>query len=392
MLSDIIAPGRLRDGDPQALAALLAVGGWAVVSYCERASAGDDVAGAVLLTFVTFRRRAIQAGDEAAAEFERILLQSARDAVDEVRGDAPAPDESRAAQDAFVRASPRPLSARLATEALRALVDAAPVSGEPSAVYEAAERSYAEAYEAGEAAPMVTGEERLWPASPLLAQAANGHDAVEEPPPDAPAPRPRAPRPSAPSLLRRVAPLSVAAGAAALLVLLVVVVVLLTGGKDEGPRGTRAAPQVATVVVPPASARQVVRGAPRQPLTATGVRFAVAPIKHASWARAIRARPPRFRHHWVTIAVRVRNLSRPYLVLGRLGYRLQTQAGVIIGPRVVDLTATSQRPGTGRLVMGARRSLHLGFEVPPGAGKLTFAFDPGGLDEPKVLVPLGSAP
>jgi len=186
VLSDIIAPGRLRDGDPQALAALLAVGGWAVVSYCERASAGDDVAGAVLLTFVTFRRRAIEAGDEAAAEFERILLQSARDAVDEVRGDAPAPDESRAAQDAFVRASPRPLSARLATEALRALVDAAPVNGEPTAVYEAAERSYAEAYEAADAAPMVTGEERLWPASPLLAQAANGHEPVAAPPPVAP--------------------------------------------------------------------------------------------------------------------------------------------------------------------------------------------------------------
>jgi hypothetical protein len=386
VLSDIIAPGRLRDGDPQALAALLAVGGWAVVSYCERASAGDDVAGAVLLTFVTFRRRAIEAGDEAAAELERILLQSARDAVDEVRGDAPAPDESRAAQDAFVRASPRPLSARLATEALRALVDAAPVSGEPSAVYEAAERSYAEAYEAGEAAPMVTGEERLWPASPLLAQAANGHDAVEAPPPVAPAARP-----SAPARLRRLAPVSVAAGAAALLVLLVILVVLLTG-KDEAPRSTAAAPRVATVVVPPASARQVIRGAPRKPLTAAGVRFAIAPIKHASWARQMRARPPRFRHHWVTIALRVRNLSRPYLVLGGLGYRLQTQAGVVIGPRVIDLSARSQRPPSGRLVMGARRSVHLGFEVPAGAGKLTFAFDPGGLDEPKVLVALGAAP
>lgn len=385
MLSDIIAPGRLRDGDPQALAALLAVGGWAVVSYCERAIEGDDVAGAVLLTFVTFRRRAIEAGDEAAAEFERMLLQSARDAVDEVRGDAPAPDESRAAQDAFVRASPRPLSARLATEALRALVDAAPVNGEPTAVYEAAERSYAEAYEAAEPAPMVTGEERLWPASPVLAQAANGHDA-EEPPPVAPAARP-----SAPDRLRRVSLVSIAAGSAVLLFLLVVLVVALSG-KDETPRGTAAGPGVATVVVPPASARQLVRGAPRQPMTATGVRFAIAPIKHASWARRIRARPPRFRHHWVTIAVRARNLSRPYLVLGGLGYRLQTQAGLVVGPRVVDLTPTSQRPRTSRLVIGARRSVHLGFEVPAGAGRLTFVFDPGGLDEPKALVPLGSAP
>lgn len=387
MLSDIIAPGRLRDGDPQALAALLAVGGWAVVSYCERASAGDDVAGAVLLTFVTFRRRAIEAGDEAATEFERILLQSARDAVEEVRGDAPAPDESRAAQDAFVRASPRPLSARLATEALRALVDAAPVNGEPTAVYEAAERSYAEAYEAGEASPMVTGEERLWPASPLLAQAANGHDAVEAPPPAAPPARL-----TAPDRLRHVSLVSIAAGGAALLFLLVVLVVLLTGN-DEGPRSSSAAaPGVATVVVPPASARQVVRGVPRQPLAANGVRFAIAPIKHASWARRIRARPPRFRHHWVTIAVRARNLSRPYLVLSGLGYRLQTQAGRVVGPRVLDLTATSQRPPTGRLMIGARRSVHLGFEVPAGAGRLTFVFDPGGLDEPKVLVPLGTAP
>ncbi len=167
---------------------------------------------------------------------------------------------------------------------------------------------------------------------------------------------------------------------------------MLLTGKDEAPRSTAAAPGVATVVVPPASAQQVVRGAPRQPLAASGVRFAIAPIKHASWARRIRARPPRFRHHWVTIAVRVRNLSRPYLVLGGLGYRLQTQAGLVVGPRVIDLTATSQRPRTGRLVIGARRSVHLGFEVPAGAGRLTFVFDPGGLDEPKVLVPLGSAP
>jgi len=233
---------------------------------------------------------------------------------------------------------------------------------------------------------MVTGEERLWPASPLLAQAANGHEAAATPPPVAPAPRPSA----APGL-RRLAPASIAAGAAALLVLLVVLVMLLSG-KDEAPRRTAAPPRVATVVVPPASARQIVRAAPRAPLSASGVRFAIAPIKHASWARQIRVRPPRFGHHWVTIALRMRNLSRPYLVLGGLGYRLHTQAGVVVGPRVIDLSARSQRPPSGRLVIGARRSVHLGFEVPSRSGRLTFAFDPGGLNEPKVLVALGRRP
>jgi hypothetical protein len=122
VLSDFIAPGRLRDGDPQALAALVAVGGWPVVSYCERAGAGDGVARAAVLAFVTFRRRAIEAGDDGTAELELILLESARDAVDEVSGEAPAGEDAQAADDAFARARPRPLSPRLVTNILRALV------------------------------------------------------------------------------------------------------------------------------------------------------------------------------------------------------------------------------------------------------------------------------
>jgi len=394
VLSDFIATGRLRDGEPQTLAALVAVGGWSVVSYCERAGAGEDAAHAVLLAFVRFRRRAIEAGDEAAANLERILLESARDAVDELRGDAPAPEQSRAAEDAFAHVSPRPLSARLATQVLRALVDAAPVDGEPSAVRAAAERIYAEAYDAAEPAAAVAGEDELDPASPLLVRAMQ-EGAAAAPPPAAQAQAPPGPpvRPSRDAArLKRVPPGLRAVAAAALLVLLVVLVVLvvLVTGGDDASRTTAPTARTVTVAAPAgASGPQVARGTAREPLTASGARFEVAPIRNAKWARQIRKRQLRSGRRWVTIAVRARNLTRRSLSPGGLGYRLRTRAGLIIGPVVVELADATAGVRGGRLAIGAQASAHLGFEVPADARDgLTFMFEPGGLGDPAVLVPL----
>jgi len=413
VLSDLIAPGRLRDGDPRALAALVAVGGWSVVSYCERAGAGEDVASAVVLAFVTFRRRAIQAGDDAAADLERILLESSRDAVDERSGEAPAAQDARAAEEAFARSSPRPLSPRLATGVLRALVDAAPVGGEPFEVRAAAERGYAEAYAAAHAAPAVTGEERLAPASPLLLRAAqDGGAAVEEVVPEAQPPEPAGPapapaaerpspspagprvRPSLPPALSNLSPRWVAGGGVLLLV--VIVVIASGGGSDRAKTTSLASPTTtattrdtttATTTAPAAPATaQIIRGTPRAPLSASRARFEIVPITDASWAQKIRRQPRRETYRWVTVAVRTRNTGDRVLALRGLGYRLRTRNGAIIGPLVTELTGA---PG-GRLAVGRRGSAHLGFEIPPDAGSLTFAFDPGGLEQPTVLVPIGT--
>ncbi len=412
MLSDIIAPAQLRTGDPLALAALVAVGGWSVVVYCERAGAGDEAARAVVLAFVTFRRRAIQAGVDA--DLERILLDSAGDAVDEVRGDAPTGEQERSAEEAFARASPRPLSARLATQALHALVEAAPVDGDPGEIRAVAERAYAAAYEAAEPAPAIAGEHDLGPASALLQRAAEG--APPEPAPEteraaAPVrkyPAPAADRPprraaAAPALAARLAALPPAGRAVAFAGALVTVVLLIAllggGGDDEAPRATVTAPAQTVTVTPPtttpaaaaATRAQILRGTPRRPLTASGARFEVVPISQAGWAREVRDEEPRRGTRWMTVAVRSRNVDRRDLVLRTLGYRLRTEGGVIIGPRVLEVAEGPQQARGGRLAPGSRASVHLGFEVPFEAGSLSIAFEPGGLDEPTVLVAIGPA-
>jgi hypothetical protein len=518
MLSDIIAPGRLRAGDPEALAALVAVGGWPVVAYCERAGAGDEAANAVVLAFVTFRRRTIQAGDKAAAGLERILLESARDAVDQLRGDAPAADAAHAAGELFARASPRPLSPRLATEILRALVDAAPVDGTRAEVRVAAERSYADAYAAAEAAPAVSGEDGLAPASPLLLRAADSATASPEAagpaaaagsrraaappvapaagsrPPAAPeqaagprgvtapgapdpgsaprgaaapgapepaagprraapgapepgpvtgsrraaapgapepgpmagprrprgrararaagtepaqplaseraptlAPRPAAPRSAAGPLLdrlRALPPAGRAVGLAGTLVLALLLVAQLSGDDEPASQGATTPPRdgaiaPATAAVGPAAQGDVVRGALRKPLTVRGTRFEVARITDAAWARGVRRDRPRGGARWVTMAVRVRNISRRDLVLRALGYRLLTRGGVIVGPRLIDVAEGPRRAREGRLPVGSRASVHLGFEAPRKAAVLSLALEPGGLGGPTVLIPIG---
>ena len=424
MLSDLIAPQRLRDGDPQALATLVAVAGWPVVAYCERAGAGAETAAAVALAFVTFRRRAIEAGDEAAGELEKILLDSARDAVDEVSGDAPDAEITRAAAEALARATPRPLTPRLASQLLRALVDAAPVAGDRAAVRAAAERSYADAYAAAEPAPAVPGEQDLAPASALLERAAQGpaqeppaaepaHAAGAEPAPEpgqvqaGATPAPRAQRPPAQAAaaalvgwMRGLSPLARAAVFAAALALVLLFIAALPGDDEAGaPSATETVVQTVTVTVgtparttatsPSRPARsQVVRGRPRVPLTASGARFEVVVTADATWAQQVRADEPRSGTNWLTLAVRTRNTSRGDLVLRTLNYRLRTGGGTVIGPRFLEVAEGPQGAREGRLPKGRRASAHLGFEIPFEVRRVALAFEPGGLDEPTVLVEL----
>jgi hypothetical protein len=91
----------------------------------------------------------------------------------------------------------------------------------------------------------------------------------------------------------------------------------------------------------------------------------------------------------VTIAVRSRNLSRRSLLLRTLGYRLHTGGGVILGPRRLAIADGPTEGQEGRLQVGSRASVHLGFEVPMKVSTLSFAFEPGGLEGPTVLVKLG---
>jgi hypothetical protein len=177
-------------------------------------------------------------------------------------------------------------------------------------------------------------------------------------------------------------------GGAALLIALIVVV---TGG-DDAPRTTAPAARTVTVSAAGTAATPgppVARGLPREPITASGARFEVAPIRNAKWARQIRKGETRRGYRWVTISVRARNLTRRSLAVSGLGYRLLTRPGVIVGPAVVDLAQATVGVRSGRLAVGARASVHLGFEVPADARRgLTFAFEPGGLEDPTVIVPL----
>jgi hypothetical protein len=288
---------------------------------------------------------------------------------------------------------------------LRALVEAAPVDGEPAAVRAVAERSYAEAYgAAAEPATAVAGELGLAPASPLLLRAAQGSAGAAAPPsgdparPPVPPPPPARPAAAAPAAAapalpplerrKRVPLIWRAVGGAALLIVLIV---LVTGGADA-PRTTAPAARTVTVTATGGAGTAgppVARGLPREPITASGARFEVAPIVNAKWARQIRRGETRRGYRWVTISVRARDLTRRSLAVSGLGYRLLTRAGVIVGPAVVDLAEATVGVRKGRLAVGAQASVHLGFEVPADARRgLTFAFEPGGLEDPTVIVPL----
>jgi len=167
MLADLLAPSGIRDGDPQSLAVLCALGGSAVVAYCEAADTSARVADAAVWALAAFRHRVADSGERDSAELERLLLSATRHAVVQLSGAQLPPDRLRDADAAFDNAAGAPLPPGLARDIIRALVDAAPVAvlnGNGKAVREATEQRYARVYERRDgstAQPAPAGED-LW--------------------------------------------------------------------------------------------------------------------------------------------------------------------------------------------------------------------------------------
>jgi len=126
----------------------------------------------------------------------------------------------------------------------------------------------------------------------------------------------------------------------------------------------------------------------KRPFTINGARYEVQPANDASWAAEMREQEPREGRRWVAVGVPVRNVSRADLRPRGLGYRIITPAGLVVGPEMIG-----GRQGTldekGRLAKGELTSVHLGFQVPEQARKLTFALDAGGIRQPSARVLLG---
>ena len=122
------------------------------------------------------------------------------------------------------------------------------------------------------------------------------------------------------------------------------------------------------------------------PFTVDGAVFSVARTSTASWASSIRRRAPRPGRAWLTLAAQTRNVSRPNYHPRGLGYRLRTAAGIVIGPETALGAGDIPEVG-GRVPIGKRASIHLGFQVPVGGRGLTLEYEPGSRGQ-RVRVPL----
>ena len=147
---------------------------------------------------------------------------------------------------------------------------------------------------------------------------------------------------------------------------------------------TKSAPMTKSKTAPPAIYRKLMT-----PFTVNGARFKVQPANSARWAARVRSRPPRFGRRWVTVSIPVRNLSRADLRPRRLGYRIVTPAGFVVGPETVEFRPGSL-DGQERLAKGELTSVHLAFQVRQPTRDLTLALDAGGIRQPAVRVPLGA--
>ena len=432
MLSDIIAPGRLRDGDPQALAALVAVGGWAVVVLLRARGRGRRRSRAPSSSPSSRSGGArSRPATSAAADLERILLESARDAVDEVRG-----ERARRRRDARCGGG---LRTRQPAAALAAAGDAGAARARrrprrsraiPPQVRAAAERSYAAAYERGRAGAGGRRRGGLGPASPLLLRAAQRQRrdarrarAARAAPASRPRVRPgarRRPRPGATRRRRhrrvgerRAArrcsptrcgrchrPSARARSPARSCSSCCVAVRRRRRGPRTPPRPRRGAPSPSprTTTVPPArrapARSQVVRGRPRR---AAG-RQRRALRGRADRERVLGAGDPRRASR---AAARAGSRSRCARATSAVATSCcaRSATGCARGRGVVARPARRSR--SPRAAAGARRDgCRVGARAQRaprlrgarrGAAACSIAFEPGGLDEPTVLVPLGDS-
>ncbi|MDP1846356.1 MAG: hypothetical protein Q8K79_01080 [Solirubrobacteraceae bacterium] len=420
------------EGEPEALAAVCAAGGSAVIAYCSAVGASAYVAETVVAALSTFRRAVVEHADQSPSQLEKLLVSATASAARQVAGVDPAPVQQAAAVVALEGAVTAPLTPGLAPRIIRALVEAAPVTalgGDAAAVRRSAEQHYIRMFDGQAAAapahraaarppaaprPATAAGEAAWvppelaglDAETLNAQAltpAGQWNVPTEPP--APAAAPAAEPIELPAHATPPDAPSVAPPPHAL--------VIKRGGHWPFKRRPRKAPRAGGG--PAARTRNVVLAAvaglavgagivavamPEKevepdptlvrpldtPFTVDGAVFNVARTNQAMWALEIRRRPLREGRTWLTLAAQTRNIDRPNFLPRSLGYRLRTPSGIVIGPDTAQVPSdiTADR---GRLPAGQRSSVHLGFQVPRAQRGLALEFDPSPRG-PRVRVPL----
>ena len=417
------------EGEPESLAVVCAAGGSAIVAYCSAVGADAYVADTVVAALATFRRGIFENADQEPAQLDALLLTSTAHAARRVAGVDPSPAQQAAAHVAIEGAVTVPLTPGLAPRIIRALVEAAPVTalgGDTAAVRRATEQHYIRMFDrypaptqppppppAGAGAgPRAAAGAGAWIPPELAgldAEAANARaaatpvqwtpapqgrpEAPAEPeaeahgPPDPP-PAPTVPPPPGALVIKRgghwpfrrpprKAPRGGAGGAHPGRNMLIGAIagLALGGGVVALAMPREEAPPDPSLVRPLDT-----------PFTLDGAVFNVARTRQALWALAIRRRQPRPGHSWITLAAQTRNISRTSFFPRALGFRLRTQAGIVIGPDTVTVPSivTAAR---GRQAIGKRSSVHLGFQVPSAKQELTLEFDPG-RTAPRIRVPL----
>ena len=439
------------EGDPAALSAVCAGGGTAVLAYCVAAGVRTHVAETVVAALADFRRAVVADAGQKPEGLQDLLVRVTDEAVRNVAGITPTAALQATARVALEGAAPARLVPGLARRIISALVQAAPVTaygGDPAAVRRAAEQHYARLFaprpapataagaaQAADAADWVPPEiegaggvsvggsdaatAATWlaaanatvaggPPGPAVAAAPEPERASTPAPAPVPLPAPAPvaehaplPPPSAPTAPPPPGALVIKRGGHWPTQLRPRLPSRGLGPPGGTAPGMRAAPLlVAGLVGLAAGAGGAILATPEKtvernavivrpldvPFTVDGARFNVARTRDAAWAVEIRRRPLRPGRTWVTLATQTRNVSRASFHPRGLGFRLRTAAGVVIGPDAAQVPPDLSAAG-GRLPIGRRSSVHLGFQIPREAGELTLEFDPGP-GAPRVRVPL----
>jgi hypothetical protein len=409
------------EGDPEALAAMCAAGGSAVVAFCAAVGAEAHVAETVVTALASFRRGVVDNAHQEPSQLENLLLSATAQAARRMGGVTPTQAQLEAGQAALDGAVTGPLPPGFAPRIIRALVDAAPVTalgGDTAAVRRAAEQHYIRTFDS-RPAPVVQPPPfapRPAPAAPAAwlppelldegpasvpAPAAHagwvtpadaphvGPEGAQAQVPDDPAPAAFQPAPpgadwrGGPARIwarmrarRRPSHGTRAYGSGAGKALVAGIFGLAVGAGVAALAMPEKKVQPAPILVRPLDT----------PFTVDGAVFNVARTGTALWALQIRRQPPRAGRTWLTLAAQTRNVSRPNFHPRGLGYRLRTASGVAIGPDTALVAGEIPAVG-GRLPVGKRTSVHLGFQIPSAQQGLTLEFDPGPRG-PTIRVPL----
>jgi hypothetical protein len=407
------------EGEPASLASVCAAGGSAIVAYCWAVGAETHIADTAVAALATFRRGVVENADQDPSQLEHLLLSATAHAARRVAGVNPSRDQLQAGQAALEGAVTGPLTPGLAPRIIRALVEAAPVTalgGDAGAVRRAAEEHYIRVFgEAQPPAPPPAGAAAWVPPELLglddtkLNAGAVTSNAEWGPPADGPAAAaavsPAGAPPSRPldpaADAQAGAPAAAAAQATPPVKPPPGALVIKRGDhwpfRRRPPRrpshgATRGSARnllaagavglalgagIGVVATPDKTVREnpiLVRPID-SPFTVDGAVFNVARTSQAIWARAIRRRALRPGRTWLTLAAQTRNVRRANFHPRGLGYRLRTPAGIVIGPDTALVAGEIPAVG-GRLPIGKRTSVHLGFQVPSGQRDLTLEFDP----------------